>query len=80
MSTKNPFKDYQDQIRSLQNEIKDLESYASGQIKYNNVDPLDDDMVGISIKINRYKNQIDRIVEKHIKFLDQFYNVKVSKK
>ena len=80
MSTKNPFKDYQDQIRSLQNEIKDLESYANGQIKYNNVDPFDDDMVEISEKITRYKNQIDGIVEKHIKFLDQFYNMKASKK
>ena len=80
MSIKNPFKDYQDQIRSLHNEIKNLESYANGQIKYNNVDPLDDDMVEISEKITRYKNQIDAIIEKHIKFLDQFYNGKVSKK
>ena len=78
--TQKPFKDYQDQIRSLQNEIKNLESYASGQIKYNNADPLDDDMVEISEKITRYKNQIDAIIEKHIKFLDQFYNGKVSKK
>ena len=54
MSTKNPFKDYQDQIRSLQNEIKDLESYASGQIKYNNVDPFDDEMLDV-------KNQIDNL-------------------
>ena len=54
MSTKNPFKDYQDQIRSLQNEIKDLESYANGQIKYNNVDPFDDEMLDV-------KNQIDNL-------------------
>ena len=36
----------------IQNQIKDLESYANGQIKYNNVDPFDDEMIDV-------KNQID---------------------
>jgi len=36
----------------IQNQIKDLESYANGQIKYNNADPLDDEMIEV-------KNQID---------------------
>ena len=38
----------------IQNEIKDLESYANGQIKYNNVDPFDDEMIDV-------KNQIDNL-------------------
>ena len=38
----------------IQNEIKDLENYANGQIKYNNVDPFDDEMLDV-------KNQIDNL-------------------
>ncbi len=45
----------------IQNEIKDLESYANGQIKYNNVDPFDDEMLEVINQINKLKNRIDNL-------------------